>query len=79
MVCFVWLIVVAKGEAARFSLGVTKKELCDYGCNREDIGGEGVCGRGWGLGGAQTALQGCQSVINIACISFPFLVCFAIF
>lgn len=30
MVCFVWMIVVAKGEAARFAQGAAKKELCDY-------------------------------------------------
>lgn len=30
MMCFVWMIVVAKKEMRRFAQGVTMKELCNY-------------------------------------------------
>lgn len=63
MAFFVWMIVVAKGEAARFAQGVAEKELCEYRCYRKDTGGEGcvwerVWGEGGGQRGSQAALQG---------------------
>lgn len=76
MVCFVWMIVVAKREAAGFAQGVTEKQLCDYRGNREDGGGRRMC---VGSGGSQAALQGWQSVINFACVSLPPRICFVPF
>lgn len=61
MACFVWMIVVARGEAARFAQGVTKKELCDYRCNREDRGGKDVeGGGGGGRSGCLTGMAVCN-------------------
>lgn len=78
MMCFVWMIVVAKGKAARFALGVTKKELCAYRGNGEDRGGERMCA-GEGEGASHAALQGWQSIINFACVSLPSRICCVLF
>lgn len=60
MAFFVWMIVVAKGEAARFAQGVAEKELCEYRCYRKDTGGEGcVWERVWGEGGGAEGVSGC--------------------